>query len=103
MPIVPGQRGQVTSIPSVPRVDPTYLAMAAATMHEQGRLFEPPPLYGKLKEGQFAYPAQITNVHRTQSGLSKEDAAKETLKSMREWAKDAGDDPDESIANIPGS
>ena len=24
-----------------PPIDPTYLAMAAATMHEQGRLFEP--------------------------------------------------------------
>lgn len=24
-----------------PKVDPIYLAMAAATVHEQGRLFEP--------------------------------------------------------------
>jgi len=42
MPAVP--RSNVVPLPQqpqMPKVDPTYLAMAAAIMHEQGRLFEP--------------------------------------------------------------
>ena len=41
------------SVPSIaPKVDPTYLAMAAAQMHSMGRLFEP----AKLKPDDKAKP-----------------------------------------------
>lgn len=43
MPTVPGKPGQVIPFPAQQKIDPTYLLMAAATMHEQGRLFEPTP------------------------------------------------------------
>jgi hypothetical protein len=40
MPTVPGNN--VVQMPQ-PQIEPTYLAMAAATMHEMGRLVEPEP------------------------------------------------------------
>ena len=42
MPKVPYLDNVVPLRPQEPQVDQTYLAMAAAIMHEQGRLFERP-------------------------------------------------------------
>lgn len=38
MPTVPTYTGEPLAQQGLPRVDPVYLAMAAATMHEMGRL-----------------------------------------------------------------
>lgn len=44
MPFVPTQRqGQLSLVDPQQKPEPKFLAMAAAMMHEQGRLFEPPP------------------------------------------------------------
>ncbi len=43
--VVPITTSRPGSHPRLPEPDPTMLAIAAATMHAQGRLFEPiPPL-----------------------------------------------------------
>lgn len=43
MPIVPTSRQGQFSVVRPDPIEPTYLAMAAAMMHEQGRLFKPQP------------------------------------------------------------
>ncbi len=40
MPIVPFER-QEPEAPAMPKVEPKFLAMAAAMMHSEGRLFKP--------------------------------------------------------------
>lgn len=51
MPKVPYTNNVVPLRPQAPQVDPTYLAMAAAIMHEQGRLFEQPKPQPKAEDG----------------------------------------------------
>lgn len=41
MPVVPFTQRSAQSQP-IPKVDPTFLMMAAAELHEAGRLVEPP-------------------------------------------------------------
>lgn len=107
MPTVPGQPSQVIPFPAQQKIDPTYLLMAAATMHEQGRLFEPNQenvMLRDMQPGQLGTPAEANNYLR-QHGESKEEAAEDTIDVIKSELKSQGRTPEEiqkHLENIPG-
>lgn len=81
MPTVPGAQ---LSAPSLPKIPNEYLLMAAATMHEQGRLVDPnqaPPFLKELKAGDWGNPAQLYQGY-LKDGQSPEEARKNVIKSL---------------------
>lgn len=68
MPVVP--KSSIPTAPALPAVDPTYLAMAAGQMEEQGRLFYDPEtdpmIEGIFGDNTGAYKPMQTDKHLDQ-------------------------------------
>ena len=60
--------------PQAPQIDPKYLLMAAATMHEQGRLFEPPESWKQT--GQVHTPEDDAKLTEFEKDVSEKEASK---------------------------
>jgi hypothetical protein len=85
MPIVPFTRQDPSQSPLL-NIDPTFLAMAAATMHSIGRLFEPDPI--DTRDNPIIAPSD--------GGRAKDVMTPDHMKSQKEPA------PPESIYNDQG-